>query len=76
MARMFTSHQSVGELGVERPELLDQLGTADSILRPSGVATINGHRIDVVAETGLIERGQSVKVIAVEGSKVVVRALG
>ena len=76
MARMFTSHQAVRDLGVERPELLDQLGTAESVLRPSGIATINGRRVDVVAETGLIERGQSVRVIAVEGSKVVVRALG
>jgi membrane-bound ClpP family serine protease len=30
--------------------------------------------VDVVAETGLIERGTKIKVVAVEGARIVVRA--
>lgn len=75
MARKFIAQQSVGDLGVERPELLHGTGPALTQLRPSGVAQINGQRVDVVTEGGLIERGTPVKVVAVEGARVVVRAV-
>ena len=74
MAQKFVSQHAVGDLGVDRPELLHGTGTAVTQLRPSGVATINGQRVDVVTEGGLIERGTPVKVVAVEGSRIVVRA--
>lgn len=74
-ARLFVSEQTVGDLGVERNQLLNQAGTALTQLRPSGVATIAGQRVDVVAEGALIEKGAAVRVIAVEGSRVVVRAV-
>lgn len=73
-ARLFVSEQTVGDLGVERNQLLNQAGTAITQLRPSGVAMFDGHRVDVVAEGALIEKGAAVRVIAVEGSRVVVRA--
>jgi len=73
VARRFVSHGAVGELGVEKPELLNGTGKALTQLRPSGIATINGQRVDVVTEGGLIERGTAVKVVAVEGSRIVVR---
>lgn len=72
-ARIYTSHGTVGELGAERPELVGQSGVAHTPLRPSGIAVIAGQRVDVVTEGALIERGTSVKVIAVEGARVVVR---
>lgn len=75
MARKFIDQRTVGELGVDRPELLSGTGTALTQLRPSGVAQINGQRVDVVTEGGLIERGTAVKVVAVEGSRIVVRAV-
>ena len=75
IARKFISRGAVGELGVDKPELLHGLGEALTQLRPSGAAHINGQRVDVVAESGLIERGSKVKVVAVEGSRVVVRAI-
>jgi len=75
MARMFVSQGSVGDLGVEKPELRHGTGIALTQLRPSGVANINGQRVDVVTEGGLIERGTAVKVIAVEGARIVVRAV-
>lgn len=73
IARKYISQSSVGELGVERADLLNGTGTALTQLRPSGTAAINGLRVDVVTEGGLIERGTNVKVVAVEGSRIVVR---
>lgn len=73
MARKFISRGSVGELGVDRPELLNRTGVTLTRLRPSGVATIDGQRVDVVTEGGLIERDATIKVVAVEGGRVVVR---
>jgi membrane-bound serine protease (ClpP class) len=58
---------------VAKPELLNGTGVALSQLRPSGTATINGQRVDVVTEGGLIERGTAIKVVAVEGARIVVR---
>ncbi|HOX00980.1 MAG TPA: NfeD family protein [Candidatus Paceibacterota bacterium] len=74
-ARVFISTRQVGGLGNERPELMNQSGTAYTHLRPSGVATIQGQRVDVVSEGPFIERGMAVRVVAVEGGRVVVRAI-
>ncbi|MBM3879597.1 MAG: hypothetical protein FJ387_07725 [Verrucomicrobia bacterium] len=74
VGRLFITRQTVGNLGVERPELLHQTGSALTVLRPSGTALIDGARVDVVSEGGLIERGTPIKVVAVEGLRVVVRA--
>jgi len=48
-------------------------GVSRSHLRPAGVADINGQRVDVVTEGGMIERGTRVRVVDVEGNRVVVR---
>jgi len=74
MGQVFASKSTVGEINTERPELLHQTGTALTPLRPSGMAIINGRRVDVVTEGGMIDRHTPVKVIAVEGMRVVVRA--
>lgn len=74
MGRVFISNSVVGEIGTERADLLNQSGTALTPLRPSGTAVINGRRVDVVTEGPMIERGTAVKVVAVEGLRVVVRA--
>ena len=72
--KVFVSEQTVGEIGTERPELLHRMGTALTHLRPSGTAVIDGKRVDVVTEGPHIQRGTPVKVIAVEGMRIVVRA--
>jgi membrane-bound serine protease (ClpP class) len=74
IAQKFVSHQAVGDLGVEQREFLHAEGEALTRLRPSGVARLQGQRVDVVTEGGMIERGARVKVVAVEGARVVVRA--
>lgn len=73
LAKRFVSQPSVGELGVAKPELLDRTGVAITQLRPSGTAFINGKRVDVITEGALIDRGASLKVVAIEGLRVVVR---
>lgn len=52
--------------------LLDGTGETLSDLRPSGFALINGRRTDVVTEGEMISKGESVKVIEIEGNRVVV----
>jgi membrane-bound serine protease (ClpP class) len=75
LGRLFVSQGKVGELGVDQQALLHQTGVAKTLLRPSGTAVIGGRRVDVVTEGSLIEPGTMIKVVAVEGMRVVVRAL-
>ena len=72
--RKLISRQVVGDIHNEQPELLHQSGTAFTQLRPSGTALINGRRVDVVTEGALVEKGTAIKVVAIEGMRVVVRA--
>ena len=53
--------------------LVGMRGLSISGLRPSGVAEINGRRIDVVSDGDYIEAGRSVVVHAVDGNRVVVK---
>lgn len=55
-------------------ELLDRTGVAETDLRPAGKARLDGRRWDVLAESGSIEQGSSVRVVKIEGSRVVVRS--
>ena len=75
MARPFILKRAIGDIHAEKPGLLNQTGTAFTPLRPSGTALINGQRIDVVTEGPMIEKGTPVKVVQIEGMRVVVRAL-
>ena len=75
VGRVFVSRRVVGNIDAEKPELLQQTGFAYTPLRPSGTALLNGKRIDVVTEGPFIERGTPIKVVAVEGIRVVVRTL-
>jgi membrane-bound serine protease (ClpP class) len=73
IASLFIFRRTVGELSVTRPELVNRRGVTITQLRPSGTAFINGKRVDVVTEGALIEQGASIKVVAAEGLRVVVR---
>jgi membrane-bound serine protease (ClpP class) len=53
--------------------LVGKEGVAQSHLRPVGVALIEGRRVDVVTEGGMIDPGARVRVVAVEGNRVIVR---
>ncbi|MCZ6702778.1 MAG: nodulation protein NfeD [Ignavibacteria bacterium] len=56
-------------------ELVGKEGLAITTLRPAGTAKIDGNRVDVVSESEYIEKGQKIKVIAVEGIRVVVKEI-
>ena len=48
------------------------LGVALTPLRPAGIASFSGHRVDVVSQGEFIEAGQAVVVTRDEGHRVVV----
>ncbi len=54
--------------------LVGVVGVALTDLRPSGAARLGDERRTVAAETGTIEAGARVRVVAVEGYRIVVRA--
>lgn len=54
--------------------LMGKAGTARTPLHPGGIAIIDQKRIDVVTRGELIDSGTRIKVIAVEGNRVVVTA--
>jgi membrane-bound serine protease (ClpP class) len=55
--------------------LAGQSGQSLSTLLPARVALIDGQRVDVVTDGEFIEPETKVEVVAVEGSRVVVRSL-
>jgi membrane-bound serine protease (ClpP class) len=54
---------------------LGRQGSAIAPLRPSGIAEIEGHRLDVVSDGNYISAGSPVEVIRVDGNRIVVKAL-
>jgi membrane-bound serine protease (ClpP class) len=50
-------------------------GVAQTVLRPAGAALIDGQRLDVVAESGMIESGSPIKIVAVHENRLVVKKL-
>ncbi|HTS19746.1 MAG TPA: NfeD family protein [Verrucomicrobiae bacterium] len=57
----------------EARALLGSAGVAETNLRPSGKGRFGDQLVDVVTEGDLIERGQPIKIIEVQGSRVVVK---
>lgn len=53
--------------------LVGKEGVTVTYLRPAGVADIEGRRVDVVAEGLLIDANRPVRVLRVDGNRVVVR---
>jgi len=56
-------------------ELIGKQGVSTTNLRPSGMAEIDGKRIDVVTDGEMIDKGTRVEVVEVEGNRVVVRSV-
>ncbi|MGC9327920.1 MAG: NfeD family protein, partial [Candidatus Hinthialibacter sp.] len=54
-------------------QFLGKTGIARTKLRPAGIAEIDGRRLDVVSQGGFIENNSPVKVIKVEGRRIVVQ---
>ena len=49
-----------------------KVGVTVTMCRPAGIAAFKGDRVDVITEGTFIEEGQQVKVIAVDGNRMVV----
>jgi membrane-bound ClpP family serine protease len=65
-----------GYIGTEDLDyFLDKEGIALTVLRPSGTADFSGVKMDVVSEGEYIQKGTKVKVIKVEGRRIVVKAI-
>ncbi|MEJ7540633.1 NfeD family protein [Staphylococcus intermedius] len=62
----YTSHN-------DRSHLVDQTAVTYTDLRPSGIIILNNERIDAVSEGSYISKDTEVKIIEVEGTRVVVR---
>ena len=51
-----------------------KVGMAHTPLRPAGIADLDGVRLNVVTEGDFIERGMPVRVVRVDGNRIVVAA--
>jgi membrane-bound serine protease (ClpP class) len=68
-----TAEQGYVSAPEDEVKLLGLSGVAVSPLHPSGLASIEGRRIDVVSEGEYIDAGEPIVVIRVDGNRVVVR---
>lgn len=58
---------------VEAAELLGAIGTTSTALRPAGVVRFGEKFVDVVSDGGFVPSGSRVQVVAVEGTRIVVK---
>lgn len=54
---------------------LDKEGVAITTLRPSGTVMVEDKRLDAVTEGQYIKKGEKIKIVKIEGSKIVVRKI-
>lgn len=54
---------------------LGKEGVATTVLRPSGIVNFDGIKLDVVSEGEFIQPGSKVKIIKVEGRRIVVKKI-
>ncbi|MSR61539.1 MAG: serine protease [Planctomycetes bacterium] len=66
------SFESTASLDPRDLVLLDKEGTIESDCRPAGMARLDGRRVDVVTRGEWLAAGTQVKVVEVQGNRVVV----
>jgi len=64
-------YRSIEDLAV----FMDKEGTATSVLRPTGIADFDGVRLNVSSEGDYIPAGTKVRIIKIEGAKILVKPL-
>ncbi|HET6195361.1 MAG TPA: NfeD family protein, partial [Acetobacteraceae bacterium] len=71
------SGPSAGTMGVSSPQktLVGRTGVAATLLRPAGVLDLDGEPVDVITRGEFIEAGTALRVVAVEGSRVIVESV-
>lgn len=71
-ALMLDENLKTGE-AADMTKYLHKDGVAQTVLRPAGIALINGERVNVVSAGEYIESGTRITVTEVEGSRVLVQ---
>ena len=76
-AKRTSAHESgiAGLASDESAPLIGATGRAATMLRPSGTAEIGGKRVSVVTNGEMLTEGTTLKVVHVEGNRVVVEAV-
>ena len=59
----------------DHTDLRGKIGTAVSFLRPAGIASVDGQRVDVLTEGEFIAQGTPIRVVRVEGARIFVEAV-
>ena len=62
-------------LDEDHQSLVGKTGRTVTALRPSGIAVIDGRRMDVVSDNEFIDRDRNVQVVSVDGVKVLVKSV-
>jgi len=71
-----TSRKESGYIGTEDLSyFLGKEGMSTSVLRPAGTANFDGVKLDVVSEGEFIAKETKIKIVKVEGRRIVVREL-
>ena len=60
---------------IDKSKFLGAVGVCVTDLRPAGTITVEGEPLDVVSEGGFVKAGDKVKVINVDGSRILVRPI-
>ena len=75
LTREFDAQEGFTSAPSESGTYIGKEGVAITTLRPSGIALIDGKRINVVTDGEFIDRDARVRVSEVEGSRIVVQAI-
>lgn len=65
---------SVPDVVAARQQFVGKSGVTLSALRPSGIADIDGQRVDVIATGAFMQKGTRVRVVKAEGMHILVQA--
>lgn len=60
---------------IDKTKYLGAIGVCTTDLRPSGSVVVEGEPLDVVTEGNFIKKGDIVKIINVDGSRILVRQI-
>jgi membrane-bound serine protease (ClpP class) len=76
LRKTLSRKEGVSSQSSELVRYIDRQGTAVTILRPAGMAVIDGKRVDVVTRGEYIEKDAAIIVTAVTGNQIIVRKKG
>ena len=60
---------------IDKSKFLGAIGVCVTDLRPAGTVTVEGEPLDVVTEGDFVPKGNIVKIINVDGSRILVRQI-